>query len=984
MSSDKRKPDDALENSRSKAVRIGGGDGAVLGRTGCLHEVCFPPGMDGPQAPPPAYKGTPAKEYPFTLDTFQATSVNCLEAGESVLVAAHTSAGKTVVAEYAIAMSLREGARVVYTSPIKALSNQKFRELQAEFGDVGLMTGDVTINPNASCLVMTTEILRSMLYRGSELMREIAWVIYDEVHYLRDKERGVVWEESIIMVPDKARFVFLSATIPNAAEFASWIAKIHKQPCHVVYTDYRPTPLQHYLFPAGGDGLYMVVDEKSAFRAENFHRAISVLTSSMEKKGAKGKGTGKDRDAALREESDISKIVKMIMQRGYDPCIVFSFSKRECESLASQMEKMDLTSDEEKKLVEGVFTSAMDTLSEDDRRLPSVNDMLPLLQRGIGVHHSGLLPIMKEVIEIMFQEGFIKVLFATETFSIGLNMPARTCVFTSARKFDGTAFRWVTSGEYIQMSGRAGRRGLDDRGVVILMVDEKMDAAVVKDMVKGQPDTLYSAFHLGYNMLLNLMRLESADPEMLVTKSFRQYQVERSLPELERRVEELEAQRDAIQVEDEEGVREYVAAAEQLSLQRAQRRALLNEPERAVPFLQPGRLAFVLAHGMLEDKGDADADKDASVLGCVVNFTKEGSEKRGTLKYNVDLLLKCDKSSRSRVTRLLPLDSAEGEAAVVSLPLSRVDRLSSVRVHIPQDLKSTEGLALGLKTLREVQKRLGGAAGVQLLDPEDDLNVDAGAHRKIERRVETLEGVLKSHRVAAGGDPGEQVKKMRQKLALGEAVRVAKKEVKAAAGMICKDELKARRRLLRRLGYTTPEGVVEMKGRLACEISTGDELVATELILAGGVKKMTTEQLAALCSCLVCTEGGGSKAGTALREELKGPFNELREIARRVAKASVDCKLGVEVEEYVEMFKPDLMEVVYQWCRGAPFSDIAKMVKDDIFEGSLIRMMRRLEELLRQLGAACKSIGELELSAKFDECQEKIRRDIVFAASLYL
>jgi ATP-dependent RNA helicase DOB1 len=204
-------------------------------------------------------------------------SIAAIERNESVLVSAHTSAGKTVVAEYAIAESLQKQQRVIYTSPIKALSNQKYRELAAEFKDVGLMTGDVTINPTASCIVMTTEILRSMLYRGSEVMREVGWVIFDEIHYMRDKERGVVWEETIILLPDKVHYVFLSATIPNALQFAQWIAKIHSQACHVVYTDFRPTPLQHYLFPAGGNGIFLVVDDSGKFREENFQKAIAIL-----------------------------------------------------------------------------------------------------------------------------------------------------------------------------------------------------------------------------------------------------------------------------------------------------------------------------------------------------------------------------------------------------------------------------------------------------------------------------------------------------------------------------------------------------------------------------------------------------------------------------------------------------------------------------------------------------------------------------------
>ena len=210
----------------------------------CRHEVALPVSYTVDQVKGrPDPKAKRAKEYPFVLDPFQSKAVDALERGQSVLVSAHTSAGKTVVAEYAIAISLRDKQRVIYTSPIKALSNQKYRDLADEFEDVGLMTGDTTINPNASCLVMTTEILRSMIYRGSEVVREVAWVIYDEVHYMRDKERGVVWEESIVLLPDKVRFVFLSATIPNAREFAQWVSKVHQHPCHVVYTDYRPVPL---------------------------------------------------------------------------------------------------------------------------------------------------------------------------------------------------------------------------------------------------------------------------------------------------------------------------------------------------------------------------------------------------------------------------------------------------------------------------------------------------------------------------------------------------------------------------------------------------------------------------------------------------------------------------------------------------------------------------------------------------------------------
>ncbi|XP_009986542.1 PREDICTED: superkiller viralicidic activity 2-like 2, partial [Tauraco erythrolophus] len=331
---------------------------------GCTHEVALPADEVFTGLKPRT--GKAAKEYPFILDAFQREAILCVDNNQSVLVSAHTSAGKTVCAEYAIALALREKQRVIFTSPIKALSNQKYREMYEEFQDVGLMTGDVTINPTASCLVMTTEILRSMLYRGSEVMREVAWVIFDEIHYMRDSERGVVWEETIILLPDNVHYVFLSATIPNARQFAEWICHLHKQPCHVIYTDYRPTPLQHYIFPAGGDGLHLVVDENGDFREDNFNTAMQVLRDA----GDLAKGDQKGRKGGTKGPSNVFKIVKMIMERNFQPVIIFSFSKKDCEAYALQMTKLDFNTDEEKKMVEEVFNNAIDCLSDEDKKLP--------------------------------------------------------------------------------------------------------------------------------------------------------------------------------------------------------------------------------------------------------------------------------------------------------------------------------------------------------------------------------------------------------------------------------------------------------------------------------------------------------------------------------------------------------------------------------------------------------------------------------------
>jgi ATP-dependent RNA helicase DOB1 len=689
------------------------------------------------QHKPPA---NPAKTWPFTLDPFQQVAVSSIQREESVLVSAHTSAGKTVVAEYAIAQSLKQNQRVIYTSPIKALSNQKYREFAAEFGDVGLMTGDVTINPTATCLVMTTEILRSMLYRGSEIMREVQWVVFDEIHYMRDVNRGVVWEETIILLPDKVRYVFLSATIPNAMQFAEWIVKMHDQPCHVVYTNYRPTPLQNYFFPAGGEGIHLVVDEKGVFREENFQKAMSAIA---DKKGddpadalAKRKGKGKDKQinkGGNKGPSDIYKIVRMIMLKNYNPVIVFSFSKRECEAGALQMSKLTFNDDSEKNMVSKVFESAIEMLSPEDRQLPQIQNILPLLQQGIGVHHSGLLPILKETIEILFQEGLIKVLFATETFSIGLNMPAKTVVFTSVRKFDGTSQRWVTPSEFIQMSGRAGRRGLDDRGIVIMMVGEEMDPAVAKEIVRGEQDRLNSAFHLGYNMILNLMRVEGISPEYMLERCFKQFQNTGSVSGLEKELEGLEEKRANMIISDEGTIREYYDLRKQLDAFADDVQHVITHPNYSLTYIHPGRLIHVKYK-------DADFG-----WGVVINQKKRKQANNDTEKFSphqshiVDVLMRMSGGSSIGTKSFQDLPpgvhpAKEGEptrSEVAPIVLSCITEISHIRIMLPKDITSPGSRNDVMKSVDEVKRRF--PDGVPLLDPIENMQIKDESFKKLLR-----------------------------------------------------------------------------------------------------------------------------------------------------------------------------------------------------------------------------------------------------------
>ncbi|XP_024932437.3 DExH-box ATP-dependent RNA helicase DExH9 isoform X2 [Ziziphus jujuba] len=833
------------------------------------------------------------------------------------------------------------------------------------------------------------EIWRSMQYKGSEVTREVAWVIFDEVHYMRDRERGVVWEESIVMSPKNSRFVFLSATVPNAKEFADWVAKVHRQPCHIVYTDYRPTPLQHYIFPSGGDGLFLVVDEKGKFREDSFQRALNALVplNESEKKKENGKWQKGLIMGRVSEESDIFKMVRMIIQRQYDPVILFSFSKRECETLALQMAKMDLNGDDEKVTVETIFWNAMDSLADDDKKLPQVSHMLPLLKRGIGVHHSGLLPILKEVIEILFQEGLIKCLFATETFSIGLNMPAKTVVFTNVRKFDGDKFRWISSGEYIQMSGRAGRRGIDKRGICILMVDEKLEPSTAKTMVKGSADCLNSAFHLSYNMLLNQMRSEDGDPENLLRNSFYQFQADRALPDLEKQAKDLELERDSIIIEEEESVKNYYNLLQQYKSLKKDIHDIVFSPRYCLPFLKSGRLVSIQCTKS-DEISPSFSIEDQVTWGVVINFQRiktasedDASKKPEDSNYTVTVLTRCvvnREGNAKKTVKIVPLEEP-GEPFVISISLSQISSLSSLRVTMPNDTLPLEARENTLKKVSEILSRFR-EKGVPLLDPEDDMDVKSSSYRKAARRIEALENLFDRHEIARTPLIEQKLKVFHMKQDLNSRIKSIKKSMRSSTALAFKDELKARKRVLRRLGYITSDDVLELKGKVACEISSADELTLTELVFDGVLKDIKVEEMVSLLSCFVWQEK--IPEATKPREELDSLFAQLQDVARRVANVQLECKVQIDVESFTNSFRPDIMEAVYAWARGSKFYEI--MTGTPVFEGSLIRGIRRLEEVLQQLILAAKSIGETELESKLEEAVSRIKRDIVFAASLYL
>jgi superfamily II RNA helicase len=459
----------------------------------------------------------------YDLNDFQVRAIEAIAAGHNVLVGAPTGAGKTLVAEYAIEDAIRARRRCIYTSPIKALSNQKYRDFRDDPRvDVGLLTGDVTIHPTAQVLIMTTEILRNAIFEDPRQLADVEYVVFDEVHFLDDAERGTVWEESLIFAPPGVRFICLSATVSNIGELGAWIDEIREQELVVIESRTRPVPLTHQLYhPSRGVfelGELPKVRRRALERAEHRGRA----GRSRGRRGRNARDAGWNRPPA--EPTDTRRLLDQLQAERLLPVLVFSFSRKDCERLAAQNSRRDLLSPEEHAAMGELQAQLVRVFQLDRGELDG--EILSMARRGIGYHHAGMLPIHKELVERMFTSGLLKMLFTTETFALGINMPARAVVFQSLRKFDGVSVDYLRTREYMQMAGRAGRQGIDESGLVFSVLDERdLAEAPLKRILSGEPEPVESRFHLSYSSLLHLLSsLGRARLHEAWEKSFHQFQ----------------------------------------------------------------------------------------------------------------------------------------------------------------------------------------------------------------------------------------------------------------------------------------------------------------------------------------------------------------------------------------------------------------------------------------------------------------------------
>ncbi len=512
----------------------------------------------------PEYKVAPedyATAYNFPLDPFQIHAISAIHQGHNVLVCAKTGSGKTLVGEYMIHYALAQGKRVFYTTPIKSLSNQKFYDLKTMFpGQVGIMTGDIKYCPHAQIIVMTTEILRNLLYKENTITQQLGLtshlslenlgaVIFDECHYINDKSRGKVWEETMILLPKQVQLILLSATLAGPEKFASWLGTLKQTPIHLIQTNYRIVPLTHSVFHE--NTFLPIMDAKEVFYQKNYNEWIQGRKKQTKNhqdfqervKNARASGFegALDNKVSLEDYShQLNNMVSYLSLEGYLPAIAFVLSRKDCEKYARKITN-NLITPQEGHDAEKIFDFHLRHHKDFLQTLPQYHELRTLITNGVAYHHSGLFPILKEIIEILYGRGFIKILFCTETFAVGLNMPTKTVLFVGLTKYDDSleAMRLLQNDEYLQMAGRAGRRGKDTQGTVLYFPDRNPPFVhEMQAMMKGSKPAIESRMTFHYDFILKTIHNGQHDWLKILHDSYWFYQHMEAIQSTQREYED--------------------------------------------------------------------------------------------------------------------------------------------------------------------------------------------------------------------------------------------------------------------------------------------------------------------------------------------------------------------------------------------------------------------------------------------------------------
>ncbi|OLR93438.1 DEAD/DEAH box helicase [Actinokineospora bangkokensis] len=893
----------------------------------------------------------------FEMDPFQVRGCEALEQGHGVLVCAPTGAGKTVVGEFAVHLALSEGRKCFYTTPIKALSNQKFADLTARYGakSVGLLTGDTSINGSAPVVVMTTEVLRNMLYAESTALEGLGYVVMDEVHYLADRFRGAVWEEVILHLPEWVTLVSLSATVSNAEEFGEWLVAVRGD-TSVVVDEHRPVPLwQHMqvgtrmmdLFAGeeqgGGD---LAINPTLLRRTEEAGR----LHAPWHGPKARGGRAGGQRGPRFRPPSRV-EVVERLGAADLLPAIVFVFSRAGCEAAVSQLARsgLRLNSEEEAAEVRVIVESKTRELPDADLAVLGYWEWRDALERGFAGHHAGMLPAFKETVEELFVRGLVKAVFATETLALGINMPARTVVLERLVKYNGEAHVELTPGEYTQLTGRAGRRGIDVEGHAVVVWQPGVDPKQVAGLASTRTYPLRSSFRPGYNMAVNLVdRMGAGRAREILEQSFAQFQADRSVVGLSRKVDR---NRDALAGYAESMTCHLGDFTEYASLRRqiGEREKALSRQSRAV-----GRAEA--AHSLEQlRKGDVIAVPTGRRSGLAV-----------VIDPGVD-------ASGEPRPLVVTEDRWAGRLSVADFP-GPVSALGRVRLPRQVDTRSPRSRRDLASALRD--------SGISV--PTRSRRGRRGGESGEDADLAALRRALRAHPCHGCQDREAHARWAERYQRLLAETESVERKVAATTHSLARafDRIRA---LLADRGYLAPgegeragEQVVTEHGRRLARLYSESDLLAAECLRNGVWEGLPGPELAAVVSCLVYE----ARRDGPMESRLPGGA-----VADAVAETQ---RLWAELEaderhhrlDRTRQPDPGFAWTVLRWARGESLERVitaAESVGQELSAGDFVRWCRQVMDLLDQIASV---VGRGDpVGAAADQAVRAIRRGVVALAA---
>ncbi|HYN97670.1 MAG TPA: DEAD/DEAH box helicase [Pilimelia sp.] len=886
-----------------------------------------------------------AMDLGFDLDDFQREACQSLERGSGVLVCAPTGAGKTVVGEFAVHLALQQGRKCFYTTPIKALSNQKYHDLVDRYGvdKVGLLTGDNAINGDAPVIVMTTEVLRNMLYAGSAALTGLSYVVMDEVHYLADRFRGAVWEEVIIHLPASVTLVSLSATVSNAEEFADWLVTVRGE-TQVVVSEHRPVPLwQHMLV---GRRMFDLFHDADAARKHDVHPELLRHTREMLRRlemgdgRTHGAGFGRSGGRGPRWRPPLrADVVERLDREGLLPAILFIFSRAGCDAAVQQCLQagLRLTSPEERAEIRRVVEGRITAIPGEDLSVLGYWDWLDGLERGLAAHHAGMLPAFKEVVEELFVRGLVKAVFATETLALGINMPARCVVLERLVKFNGEAHVDLTPGEYTQLTGRAGRRGIDVEGHAVVVWSPEVDPRHVAGLASTRTYPLRSSFRPSYNMAVNLVGSVGTDrARELLESSFAQFQADRSVVGLARQVQRNV---ETMQSYEAEIDCQHGDFAGYFAL-----RVAIADRERALA-----------KQGAAQRRAAAVTALERLRPGDVINVP---SGRRAGLAVVLDPGTGGFGEPRPMV---LTEDRWAGRLSTTDFP-GPVESLARVRV--PRNFNHRSPAArrdlAAVLSGTDVDRRTGRRGGRSREAGEDE-------------QILGLRAQLRRHPCHACDEREEHARWAERRHRLGRDTDALRAKVASRTGSLARtfDRVCG---LLTGRGYLTTAGDVTDAGRMLSRIWTEADLLVAECLRRGVWDGLSPAELAAAVSVVLYEARRESDERTSAP---RGPVSDAVDATAKLwAELEADeAARGLELTR-----EPDAGFVwpVYRWARGEPLAKVlasGHTVDGDMPAGDFVRWARQVVDLLGQLADAGGASTELRRTAR--EAMTQVNRGVL-------